>query len=315
MVIPLDVCNVYGDLACVSELDINAMKSTIRFGLTVAVATVAIGNISSAASAKTCIQSDKVKLDNPHAVRLAAGNQKLFVADTDNDRIVVLDPVKLTLKTAFGGRQLDGVRDIDVDSHGRLYAVATHNNKVVIYDVQTTPPRLVGRLQGGISRPESVLVHPNGSIYVSGAWTRNVVAFRGGKKIAMVDGLSAPRALALGRDGRIWIADSSKNQITLATPMLKLERVIKGEQVGFNDPHDVEVAEDGRMIIVEKSRHQIKLISQDGRLLDSIGTGRAGKDLRSLRRPSGATMSGNVLWIADSGNNRVLRCMLDISRS
>lgn len=293
----------------------NAMKSTIRLGFTIAVATVVIGNISSTANAKTCIQSDKVKLDNPSAVRLAAGNQKLFVADTDNDRIVVLDPVKLTLKTAFGGRRLDGVRDIDVDSHGKLYAAATHNNVVVIYDVQPTQPRLVGMLKGGISRPEGVLVHPNGSIYVSGAWTRNVVAFRGGKKIAMVDGLSAPRALALGRDGQIWIADSSKNQITLANPLLKLERVIKGAQAGFNDPHDVEVADDGTMIVVEKSRHRIKLISQNGRLLDSIGTGRAGKDLRSLRRPSGVTMRGNVLWIADSGNNRVLRCVLDISRS
>ncbi len=293
----------------------SAMKPIIRFGFLAVIAATVIGNDISVASAKSCIQSANVKLDNPRAVRLAPDQKKLFVADTDNDRIVVLDATNLTLATTFGDGRLDGVRDIDVDSQGRLYAAATHNNLVAIYDVQVKPPRLIGRLTGGISRPEGVLVHDNGSVYVTGAWTRNVVAFRDGKMVATVDELSAPRALAQGPGGRVWIADSSQNRITVANSMLKLERIIEGARVGFNDPHDVELARDGSLIVVEKSKHQIKFISRNGKILDTLGTGRAGKDLGSLRRPSGVALSGNVLWIADSGNDRVLRCQLDVSRS
>ena len=78
--------------------------------------------------------------------------------------------------------------------------------------------------------------------------------------------------------------------------------------VGFSDPHDVEILDDDTVIIAEKFSHHLKIVSLSGGLTDTVGTGRPGEGPNTFRRPSGIELQGTDLWIADSGNNRVLRC-------
>ena len=96
----------------------------------------------------TCVESEKDILDNPNGIKLSIDGQRLYVADTDNDRIVVLNSVTLKFVGEFGEGELDGVRDIDIDPLGKLYAADTHNNRVAIYDLRHGLPRLVVGLAG-----------------------------------------------------------------------------------------------------------------------------------------------------------------------
>ena len=236
------------------------MIKAIRFAIVLTISVSVTSEMAVADNVTACVESDQNILDNPHDTKLSKDGQRLYVADTDNDRIVVLDPTTLKFSEEFGRGDLDGVRDIDIDLQGKLYAADTHNNRVAIYDVGGDPPRLIGELKGGISRPESVLVHPSGDVYVSGAWSRNVVAYRNGERVAIAEGLSAPRALAVGRDGRVWVADASKSQLLVMSPGLKIERIIDGQKAGFRGPHDIEVMDNGSVIIVEKFLHRIRTV-------------------------------------------------------
>ncbi len=49
--------------------------------------------------------------------------------------------------------------------------------------------KLVGELTSRIRRPEGVLVHPNGRLYVAGAGSGNVVAYKDGRVVKELVGL------------------------------------------------------------------------------------------------------------------------------
>jgi sugar lactone lactonase YvrE len=256
----------------------------------------------------TCVESEKNILDNPNGIKLSIDGQRLYVADTDNDRIVVLNSVTLKIVGKFGEGELDGVRDIDIDPLGKLYAADTHNNRVAIYDLRHGLPRLVGELKGGISYPVSVLAHPNGDVYVSGVWSRNIVAFRDGEVVAVAEGLSSPYAIEASPDGRIWVSDTSMNRLLVMNLGLKIERILEGTVLGFQAPQDLEFIDNEYVIIAEKFSHRIGLVSLNIGSTDLIDIGRSGKSQASIRWPGGVEYRDNFLYVADSGNNRVLRC-------
>ncbi|MGI9422882.1 MAG: NHL repeat-containing protein [Hyphomicrobiaceae bacterium] len=291
------------------------MGSAVWIGLSFAAALAAMAETGSARTISKCVESRPEALDNPQELRLSNDGRRLFVAETDKDRIAILDPTSLRVKSTFGGDQLDGVHDIDVDTQGRLYAADTHNNRVAMFDIRRNPPQFVGELRGGISRPESVAVHPNGTVYVSGAWSRNVVAFRSGRQVAKVDGLSAPRALAIDRDGRVFVVVSSREQIFILSPDLAITGAVSARKMGASLPSDIQAVRSDVFALVEKSRHRFWLARTNGEVLTTLGTGRPGQGAVALRRPGGVEMRASHVWIADSGNNRILRCALEVSGS
>ena len=126
------------------------------------------------------VQTSKPVLSNPHDLKLTPDGRYLFVSDVGNDRIAVLDPETLQLIDAFGEDHQSGTHDIDFDAAGRAYVADTHNNRVIIYALNGTQAEQVGELTESIRGPEGVLAHPNGRIYVAGAWSNNVVAFENG---------------------------------------------------------------------------------------------------------------------------------------
>jgi len=108
------------------------------------------------------VAGSTVDLENPHDLKLSADGRHLFVSDVGNNRVAILDPETLELIAGFGADEQAGTHDVDVDSEGRLYVADTHNHRVAIYGLEDTEATLIGELKGGISKPEGVLVHPNG---------------------------------------------------------------------------------------------------------------------------------------------------------
>ena len=191
------------------------------------------------------VGASSTDLDNPHDLKLSPDGRQLFVSDTGNNRVVILDPETLQQLDEFGADHQSGTHDVDFDLSGRVYVADTHKARVTIYEMKGLAATLVDELKGPLEGPEGVLVHPNGRIYVAGAWSGNVVAFVDGKPVKELKGLSAPHDLENTANGDIWLSDSGNDRLLLLSPDLDIKRELKGSPYNFNGVRYMDVMADG----------------------------------------------------------------------
>jgi len=261
----------------------------------------------------TFIAASDEFLGNPHDLKLSPDGRYLFVADVDNDRVAILDPDSLALVAEFGADHQDGTHDIDFDSAGRAYVADTHNNRVTVYEIDGTRARLAGEFGARVRGPEGVLAHPNGLVYVAGAWSGNVVAFRDGEPVHELRGLSSPHDLELAGGGDIWLADAGNSRLLLLSPELEIRRELGRDAYGFNGVRYLDLSAQGLLIAADKNNHAVKFIGADGTLLHVLGDGRAGKGQNRFTTPEGVELRGEELWLADSGNDRIVKYRLEVN--
>ena len=259
----------------------------------------------------TYVTASRAALGNPHDLKLSPDGKYLFVSDVDNDRVAILDPESLELKAEFGADHQGGTHDVDFDARGRAYVADTHNNRVTIYDVDGTRAHLVGELGERIRGPEGVLAHPNGKIYVAGAWSGNVVAFQDGEVVGELGGLSSPHDLELASSGDIWLADAGNSRLLLLSENLEIKRELGRKQYDFNGVRYLDLTDDGMIVAADKNNHQIKFIAADGSLLHVMGDGKPGRGPNRFRTPEGVEIRGSELWLSDSGNDRIVKYRLE----
>jgi DNA-binding beta-propeller fold protein YncE len=251
--------------------------------------------------------SSNTSLSNPHDVKLSRDGKVLFVSDVGSGRVVGLDADTLEFVDAFGAEVLSGTHDVDFDESGRMYVADTHNGRAAIFAMQGTRGELLGSLSERLSGPEGVLVHPNGMIYVAGAWSNNVVAFRDGEVAYELKGLSAPHDLEVAPDGRIWLADAGNDRILLLNESLELISELSGPPFDFDGVRYLDVMPDGTLVAADKNSHTVKIINPGGKLLATLGAGRPGKGEGVFRTPEGVDSAGDILWLSDSGNDRIVK--------
>lgn len=255
-------------------------------------------------------KESRVELDNPHDLKLSPDGQRLLVSDVGNNRVALLDPDSLALVGQFGADHQAGTHDIDFDQSGLAYVADTHNNRVTIYRMQDMQATLIGELSESIRGPEGVLAHPNGRIYVAGAWSNNVVAFERGQKVGELTGLSSPHDLELAADGDLWLADAGNDRILLLSPELVIKDILTREKYGFRGVRYLDTLADGTLIAADKYTHSVKFIGVDGTLRLQLGSGKAARGDYEFTTPEGVEVLGNRVWISDSGNDRIIRFQL-----
>ena len=254
------------------------------------------------------LDASSTPLENPHDLKLSPDGRYLFVSDVGNNRVVILDPETLQMLGHFGADHQSGTHDVDFDAAGRLYVADTHNGRVLIYEMNELEARLVGELSESVRGPEGVLAHPNGRIYVAGAWSGNLVAYEQGRVVAELGGLSSPHDVELAANGvDIWLADSGNNRLLLLSPELELRAELGTDRYDFNGVRYLDLTASGMIIAADKNNHVIKFIDADGRLLKVLGDGRPGKGANRFTTPEGVEVGDSILWLSDSGNDRVVR--------
>jgi len=252
-------------------------------------------------------QESSVRLSNPHDLKLSPDGRYLLVADVGNNRIAILDPDTLVLLGQFGADHQSGTHDIDFDQQGLAYVADTHNNRVTIYRMQDRQATLIGELSESVRGPEGVLAHPNGTIYVAGAWSGNVVAYKQGGKVRELGGLSSPHDLELATGGDLWLADAGNDRVLLLSPELVIKDELSREMYAFRGVRYLDTMTDGTLIAADKYTHSVKFIGADGTLRLQLGDGKPARGDDRFTTPEGVEVRGNQVWISDSGNNRIVR--------
>lgn len=253
------------------------------------------------------VRASNVPLENPHDLKLSPDGKYLFVSDVGNNRVAILHPDTLALIASFGSDHQSGTHDIDFDARGLAYVADTHNNRVTVYEMDGPQATLVSELRERIRGPEGVLAHPNGRIYVAGAWSSNVVVYEDEEVVAELKGLSSPHDLERAPNGDIWLADAGNDRMLLLSPDLEVKKELKGSPYNFDGVRYQDILADGTLIAADKNNHQVKIIGADGTLLAVIGMGKPGNGPGEFTTPEGIEVEGKNLWISDSGNDRIVK--------
>ena len=131
--------------------------------------------------------------------------------------------------------------------------------------------------------------------------------------------------LALTGDGRLIIADPGSNRIFELDLATNARRIIAGTgsfgtapdgepaaTAALANPTGVAVGAGGRIFFSERGAQRIRSIEPDGTLATIAGSGILGNigddgpaTSARLASPAGIALAGDVLYIADSGNNRI----------
>jgi predicted membrane-bound mannosyltransferase/sugar lactone lactonase YvrE len=127
---------------------------------------------------------------------------------------------------------------------------------------------------------------------------------------------SAPRGLAIDRQGMLYIADSNNHRIQVFDPSGELQHLwgffadsSSGDPTpgGLNQPWDLTIASDGSVIVVDTWNHRIQRFSQEGELLGLYDTSSSVLDTSGLYGPRAAAVDqSDQVYIVDTGNKRVL---------
>ena len=134
-------------------------------------------------------------------------------------------------------------------------------------------------------------------------------------------GLNAPRAIAAGQDGDVYVADSRNHRIVhigADGSLLKEWGTFADQQTGnapigtFNEPWGVAVGPDGSVYVADTWNHRIQKFSKDGKPLTMWGQyGQPTPDLPESRTyfwgPRGIAVNARgQVFVADTGNKRIV---------
>lgn len=133
--------------------------------------------------------------------------------------------------------------------------------------------------------------------------------------------LRFPQAVAIGRDGLVYVGDQGSHVVQVFAPDGRFVREIgsPGTDPGqLTSVGALAAADDGSLLVAD-GRNKIMRFGAAGELLGSFGS--SGDDVGEFRFGSGRgndagaggglAVSGNTLFVADSGNDRIQRLMLD----
>jgi len=122
----------------------------------------------------------------PHDLILTPDGRYLVVAAMGNNRVVLLDPDQLTLQGVIGEHILSYPHDVIFDAQGRLLVADSGNDRIVVYTLEDTQARLIDIIDG-LDGPEGLAVGPQGRLYVAATMEGRVVRLRDGVIEASTD--------------------------------------------------------------------------------------------------------------------------------
>ncbi len=211
----------------------------------------------------------------------------VYVADTWNHRIQKFTPDgQFLMQWGYFGQAENasafwGPRDIAVDDSGRVYVTDTGNKRIVIFGPDgnfITEFGSTGLIAGQFDEPVSLAVDNEGLVYVADTWNQRVQVF------------SPDQQGVVYTPVREWSIDGWYGQSMDNKPYI---RVTQNGEVFVSDPEGYRILE----------------FNNQGDFIRYWGS--YGTTMDAFNLPTGMAFDPTgVLWVADSGNNRILHFTL-----
>jgi DNA-binding beta-propeller fold protein YncE len=269
-------------------------------------------------------------------------DDRIYVSDTENDRIVVFDDGGSFL-FEFGGKGIakplpgavvtweEGLLNyplgIDADEDGNVYVADFRNDQIQVFDPDgefvrrfPDPQAPVGKgssgQEGAGIAVTDVAVH-DGKVYATDAYQVFVFTTEGelvsqfGKPGDWAGDLDHPNGIDVGEDGTIFVSDSNHNRVVafdedgevLWTVGEPVEEIAQQVESVFGLPRGLNVLEDGSMLVVDAFEFELVRVSADGEVVQRYGE--RGVEPAQLNFPNSVSSSGERILVADKENDRV----------
>ncbi len=227
------------------------------------------------------------------------GARNIYVADTGNNTIQVLNSAGALLRTVGSGI-IDYPGGVAVDSTGNIYVADDSNNSIKVFNSTTG---VLVKTIGQLNSPEGVAVDSAGIVYVADSGNNSIKIFNPAGALVQTVGigqLNFPGGVTADSAGNVYVADSGNNRIMKFNSTGFLMQTIGG----FNFPNDVDVTSAGTIYVTDTGNDSIKVLNPDGSLNQSIGTRGAGDGQFDLPMGVAVDSAGNI-YVADGNNNRI----------
>lgn len=284
----------------------------------------------------------KPKFNKPMGAAWGRGG-RIYVADTQNSRVVVFDKDG-TYRSEFGGfgiaKPLDGAKmtwkpglldyptDIAVDSrNGDVYVADFFNDSISAFTSEgkflrrfpdpNKPTGRGGSGSGGLGIAVTSLTVRDGKVYATD--TYQVLVFSTGGKLLKQFGqpgldpgmLDHPNGIAADTRGNIYVSDSNHNRVTaydsdgkvLWTTGVRVSDLRKETDNPFVLPRGLTVLRDGSIVVSDPLGQQLVKIDEDGKVIATYGV--RGAEPGQLNFPNDVSALKDLVLISDRANDRV----------
>jgi len=271
--------------------------------------------------------SDALVVDLPHYLRAIGDGQvkgpegvaatsggAVAVADTGGSSVKLLAPdgglVRAIGRIGTSEGNFKRPKDIAVaaGSGGRLYIADTENSRIQVLDPDGNVLVAFGRKGSGLGEfrnPAGVAVHSLGHIMVADTGNNRVQVFDGsGSFLSTLGTFDRPVGIAVDSDEAVYVACSGSSRIEVVTSEGAQLRTLIPD--GLKSPTGVAIGPGGVLYVSSTGAHQVvALDKRDGQILGTLGKFGFGADEFDAPHGLAWDLDGQLLYVADTGNNRV----------
>ena len=240
--------------------------------------------------------------DSPRAIALDNKRDRLYIADSENKRIVICS--KYGEQISEISRDLNSPYGVALGSFNDLYVTDDANHALLKYSVLNSDlvqsVTKFGKKIENFNYPKGLDTDSNGHIFIADSRNNRVVVL--GPHFELKDllgkgALKEPLDVKVRNGKQIYVLDRSREKLHVFS-IYGIKESARIDLTSMFQPMFFTFDRRENLIVSDYHRGCVKIFGQDGLLLQSIG--KQGKDKGEFIRPTGVAISDDGLLIAMS---------------